>query len=219
MSDPQMNGKAPDQWALINRMLLIYKVAAVGLSLGVAISGGLAVMFAHSDPIVVMESCGEKILHDGRREKPKITDDDVKSLIEQWIKLRYTWREFDPEKIAATVAPLSTEGLQEKLKAVLGKQGMQATASRQGTTLAAKSATPPAGSNAFRNQSVQQSVVNIEITLGEHEAVASFDRVIRIGGIPFVLPSQVAFQIIQGPPTHWNSLGLYVNGVIEKEER
>ena len=110
MNDENLKkSSVPDQWALINRVLLIYKGAAVGLTAATVLLGGLAVYFATLNPVVVTEECGEKVFHDGRREKLKITDEDVKRFIEQWLAFRYTWREYDAEKISRSVAPLSTE--------------------------------------------------------------------------------------------------------------
>lgn len=185
-------------------------MAALGLIIAVVFLGGLTVFFVKANPIVVTDSCGEKIFHEGKREQIKITDEDVKAFIVTWISLRYTWKEYDPDKISKSIAPLSTDGLQEKLNAVLGRQKAQNSA---------PPGSSPASSQDQRTQKIEESVTNIEVTLTEHDALASFDRIVRINGIPVILPSQVSLQIVQGAATRWNRLGLYVNGIIERENR
>lgn len=140
--------------------------------------------------------CGEKLFFEGKREDFKITDDDVKRFVESWVKLRYTWTEFDPQKVLDAVGPLSTQDLQNKLKPVLQKTKVDATKP---------------------NQKFEITVTNIRVTLAAKEAVASFDTIVRLNGFPIVVPGEVSLEIIQGMPTKWNYLGLYVNGVIEHE--
>lgn len=118
---------APDQWALINRILIVYKVAALGLAATTLLMGALAFYHSTASPIVVIQQCGEKFFAKGNREKPKITDDDLKRFIENWISLRYNWNEFDPEKIIQSIAPISTGGFQAKLSEILGKKKSENT--------------------------------------------------------------------------------------------
>lgn len=165
--------------------------------------------FATANPVVVTESCGEKTFFEGKREKLKITDEDVTTFIERWVTLRYSWSEFNAEKIIKAIAPLTTDGLQERLKDLLGKKAP--ANAKAGTTT---QATP-----ALKDQQIAEHVAELQVTLSDHEAVAAFDRIVRINGIPVILPSQVSLQIIQGPVTRWNRLGLYVNGVIEHDEK
>lgn len=152
-------------------------------------------------PIVVTEKCDGKTFHDGKREALKITDSDVKQFIENWIGLRYNWSEFNPEMIVRNIEPVSTFGFVEKLKEIFGK----------------KKADNSPGNR--KDDKLEEMVTNIRVTLSEKDALASFDQILRINGIPLIVPTEVSLQIVKGSPTRWNPLGLYVNGAVEHEEK
>lgn len=184
----------------MNRTLQLYKIVAAGVIAVAVLMALLSFYYATANPVVITERCDSKTFYEGRRQNIQLTDEDVKSFIENWIALRYSWVEFDPNQIIRAIGPVTTNGLQEKLKDQLQKKVVEA----------AKSG---------KSQKIEQSVINIKVTLSEKDAVAAFDQIIRINGIPIIVPSEVAFQIIQDGPTKWNPLGLYVNGVLEREEK
>lgn len=191
-------GAVPNQWGLLNRTLLVYKAAAGGLSLLSMLLVCLAFYLASSDPIVVLEKCQDKVFIESSREPLKLTDDDIRRFISQWVKLRYTWKWSDMPAVLRAIEPVSTEGFRERIKDYLGKKQGQPGA---------------------KDQQVEESVANIEVTVTEKDATASFDRIVRINSIPIVIPSQVSLQIVQGRTNKWNPLGLYVNGIIEHEDK
>ena len=191
-------GTVPNQWGLLNRTLLIYKAAAGGLSLLSVMLVCLAFYFASSDPIVVLEKCQDKVFIEGSREPLKLSDDDIRRFIRQWIKLRYTWKSSDTAAVVRAIEPVSTEGFRERIKDYLNKKQVQPGA---------------------KSQQVEESVANIEVIVTEKDATASFDRIVRINSIPIVIPSQVSLQIVQGRTNKWNPLGLYVNGAVEHEDK
>lgn len=197
----------------MNKTLLVYKVATGGLTVVAAIMSIMAFYHSTANPVVVALDCnGGKSFLAGRREKVNLTDDDVKRFIEEWVRLRYTWNAFDPDKIVKAVAPLSTDGLQEKLKELLGKKTSAPSAAQAQTTSGTAQST--AG-----NQSLEEDISHVRVLLTDKDAIASFDRILRINGIPLIIPSEVSLQIIQSTPTHWNLAGLFVNGVIEHDEK
>jgi hypothetical protein len=184
---------------LLNRTLLIYKFVAAGVII-LAVLMALFVLYrSGADPVVVVERCGVKNFFEGKRDAVKITDTDVKEFAEEWIKLRYTWSDFDPDKIAKRVEPISTEGFKQKLIELLTKKGAQGKDQKA--------------------QKLEEIAANIRITLTDKEVLAIFDRIVRINGIPIVVPSEVSLQVIQGSVSNWNPLGLYVNGVVEHEDK
>jgi hypothetical protein len=189
---------AVDQWSLINKVLMIYKITAIGVT-GVALAmTALAFYHATANPVVVVQECGNKSFFEGHREKVKITDDDVKAFIENWVKARYSWSDLEIEKMVRSISPISTDGLQQKLKDQLGK----------------KKPTP-----AGKDQKIEESVANIQVTLTDKSAIAHFDRIVRINGTPLIVSSEIALEVIEGGVTQWNRLGLYVNGVVERDDK
>lgn len=193
-----MSGQAPNQWATLNRTLQIYKLAALGL-LGLCFFQVLLCFSLSSDnPVVVVKECGGKSFFDSKREEIKIGDDDISRFVETWVSLRYTWDSNDPERMFRSIEPISTDGFKEKLKGSLGKKKSDKKS---------------------KEEELQESVANVEVTITEKDAIAAFDRIVKIKGIPLVIPSQVSLQIVRGKVSRWNPLGLYVNGALEHEDK
>jgi hypothetical protein len=181
----------------MNRALLGYKWISILLALLAITLAALAAYQAARSQVVVLERAGQKEFFEGRRAPIQITDDDVKSVIEQWIRLRYEWREYLPEQIARNIGPISTEGLQAKIRDLLIKE---------------KAHSPP-------EQHLAETVSGIDVKLEDHDASASLDLILRVNGIPLVIPTELSFQVIRDTPSRWNPTGLLVNGVIEKEQK
>lgn len=179
-------------------MLVIYKVVALAITLVALAMTALAYYHATANPVVVVEECGNKSFFDGHREKVKITDDDVKEFIGTWVKARYSWSDLEVDKMVRAIAPISTDGLVQKLKEQLGKK-------------------KPGPSE--KDQKIEESVTNIQVTLTDKSATATFDRIVRINGTPLIVPSEVALEVIQGDVTQWNRFGLYVNGLVERDDK
>jgi hypothetical protein len=186
-----------NQWVLINQELRLYRGFSYALAVIAIVSMGLTFFEANRNPIMIGADSRGKRYFEGIRQPIKITDDDVKETIEDWIALRYTWDEFDPEKIIRSIAPLTSEGLREKLKDVLEKQNAHSP----------------------KEQQLEEQVSRVRVVLGQTDATASFDVVMRINGIPLVVPSEMTIQVIQGSSTRWNPRGLYINGVIDHEQK
>ncbi len=191
------NKSVTNQWVFINKMLLIYKIVGIGLSILTIILSVLIFIMWFSDPIVVVESNCDKTFITGKRSEISITENDIKEFVTKWITLHYKWIEFDPETIIRNIEPITTAGLKEKLKKDFGEQKAQNTS----------------------DKSIEQNVSNVLVTLTDNEAIGTFDRIIRINGIPLVTPVEVALNIVQGSKTRWNPLGLYINGITEHEDK
>ena len=68
-----------------------------------------------------------------------------------------------------------------------------------------------------KNGEPLQSVSNLKVSVTKKSTIATFDRILRVKGIPFVVPTKATFRIVKDSPTRWNPIGLYVDGVILKE--
>ena len=59
--------------------------------------------------------------------------------------------------------------------------------------------------------------MNIQPTVTEEKAQVTFDRIIRVEGVPVLAPMELEFELIKGKATRWNPQGLYINGITQKE--
>ena len=188
-----MTNRTLDNWRAINAHLFWYRLFAVFLFF---ISSFLAFLFLAKmteAPIVVVKDGEEKSYLAGERVPEEITEANVESFIVDFVRSRYTWQEFDPATIAAKLDCVGTEEFLKKLEESLGK----------------KKHTNKEG------QSVEQYAARIVPKLEKDTSFASFDRILRINGVPLATPSQVAVSIIREGPTACNPLGLYVDSLVE----
>lgn len=197
MTKKESKADIPNQWGQLNRELRIHRIGALGF-LGLALClAGLAYYHSLSIPIVAIRECDSTVYYQGSKESLQVKEEDIKRFIEKWVALRYTFTDAGMQQLLRGIEPYTTRGLVEKVKASLEKR---------------KSQTP-------KDQKIEEYPTQIRSQLTEKDALASFDRVVRINGIPIVVPSEVSLQLVEGEQTQWNPLGLYVNGVIEHEEK
>ncbi len=174
----------------------------------ILIVGGM--IFLLSDPIVIMERDAEKLSFKSTRKEVAITENEIKKLVENFIRRRYEWDQFSLEKVMANLSPLLSASLRHKVADELAKE-----------------------EKSSGYQAYSQYIGKISITIdADHNIVGTFDKILRIHSkinsasgnapiekIPLLAESQVMVKVIKGSITEENPLGLYINGVINYEPR
>lgn len=188
--------KYVEKWSGVQSILQFQKRMIVAL---VGVAGMLCltlIVTSNPKPLVVgkNESLFEPLT--ATRGPVVMSDQAVGELVTQFITLRYGWEKFDPQLIVKRLEPLITDGLRAKL---LQEFGTKAYENKEGG-------------------SIEQTVSRIQPNVSEKAVLATFDRVLRVNGVPLVVPTQISLQLSEGPTTPLNPIGLYVNGVIEHEE-
>ncbi len=121
-----------------------------------------------------------------------LTEEDIARFVERFILRRYSWKEFIPKAITGKLSCIVTENFLLKLKENLAKKK-----TAEGKT------------------KVEQYAAFIRSTLQEGQALASFDRILRINGVPIISPVELSLSIVERQRTECNLTGLYVNGLKE----
>ena len=183
-----------DQWVVLNRILKAYKTMGVLLVLLSLILMTLVFYLATSPPIVVMERGSQYSFYYGERRRVPITEEVLLNFLKEFVRLRYTWKERDSELILKNIAPFTTEGLLRKIRHALKAEDSKGIP-----------------------ESMEQVAVNIHPTITEKKAKVTFDRIIRMDGVPMLAPMELDFSLIKGKGTRWNPKGIYINGITQKE--
>lgn len=184
-----------NQWLAVNKELKLYQIATIFLSAVALFLVLLLFLVLNPDPIVILDQ-SPKEYRIGKYMATGPTQEDVQVFLNEFIRLRYQMTNGEFEKTIGNIRPLSTEGYIEAL----------IKESKNGAT----------GSDVAN---VDQYAANIETIVSEKEALAKFDKIIRINGIPLLVPTEMSFQLIKTKPTKWNPYGILVNGVIEHENK
>ena len=193
--EQNQNSVPSNQWNALNRFLFIYKAAGAAIALICVMLVVLCILLTNRRQIVVMASDQEAFYFIQKDSNSEIKEQDVKNFVQRFVKNYYNWNELLPEKILTSICPLATEGFKENTLPVLRVRK----------------------DKEFLGKKLQQSVAGVSIQVSKEATIATFDVVMRVEGIPLVVPMQVSFQLVMGDKTEWNPLGLYVNSVTEHE--
>jgi hypothetical protein len=99
------------------------------------------------------------------------------------------------QQLAKEIAPFAEDGLVEK---VLAGQSQKYAKELKGKRLA-------------------QSITFIKVKVLSDRVVCHFDRILKIEGMPLVIPTDVTLSMIEGRSTRLNPKGIYVGGIEEHE--
>ena len=183
------------QWITLNRVLMFYRyMSAVFIFLAL----GAWIMMAWSllrDPFVVVLNHKERIWVEIEKKDVPIEREEIVEIIKRFIEKRYQWKKLNLEEVLHHIQPITTSGLLEKIK--------------DDMALFIK--------NDLSKKKFEQAVANIDVKVSDSAITASFDRVIRVDGLPLVAPLQLSLELIRGSRTRFNPIGLYINGIIEHQ--
>ena len=191
------NKKPLDQWMGINQELKLYKISLMFLAFIVALLSVGILLTMNPAPIVIEASDSERHYHIGSRDSKAPRKSDVKSFLKNFIRLRYSVFGSDFKTSVKNIEPYSTDGYMKAVK----KELQEVT------------------KNKDQIKDFAQYVSNLQIEVTDKEAQATFDKIVRINGVPIVVPTEASFEIVKSKHTAWNPYGILVNGVIEHENK
>ena len=184
-----------EKWTYMQKNQQFQKRVIMSLMGLVGILAMIVILNGNDTPLVVER---ENLFYrplSAERVDIKPTNESVAELVTEFIKVRYEWDSFQPQVIVKKLEPYTTESLREKLLEEFGKKGFQ---NKPG-------------------ESIEQSVSRIRPDISEKAVLATFDRILRINGVPVVVPTEVSLLLSEGPKTFFNPMGLYINGLIEHD--
>ena len=184
-------------WTDINALLHTHKLINLGL-IAVCVMQVFVIGWMYvADPIVVIKDGEQQQYLAGQRSSLPISEAAVEEFVRKFLHIRYEWSELDPQAKKRSLSPIVTNGLQQKLfKLLMHLKDKE-----------------------FQGKETSQAIVNIKVSVTKEKVVASFDKLLRLEGVPIPVPTTVSLHIIQGTPNIWNPIGLLVNGVIEHQSK
>jgi len=185
----------PNIWAAQEKVAHTYKLISFGLAGFVLfLIMGITAM-ALQNPIVVVRTHDEQEFYPTERRRAPLEKTDVEEFTKNFLASLYVWKEFNGERIARTVAPFADSALVAK---VVDAQSQKYVKELKGKRIA-------------------QAITFVEVDVQESKVVCRFDRVLKIEGIPLVIPAEVTLAMEQGEPTRFNPMGIYVTGILEND--
>ena len=185
----------PNIWTAQEKVLHLYKVLALALGVFGFGTAGALVASGFRNPIVVVEKSHDVEFYPSERLRVTLTDADVERFAKEFLVALYVWKDFSGKRIAQAIGPF-VEG--ELVPKAVEAQELRYNKELKGKHLA-------------------QSLVFVDLTVLTDRVTARFDRVLKIEGIPLIIPTEVTLVMVQGEQTRLNPMGIYVTGVTESQ--
>lgn len=185
----------PNIWTAQENLIHFYRVICVALGGLAVILLVVAVAFGFRDPIVVVKSQSDQEFFVSLRAPVSIEKKDVEKVTRRFLDALYVWPEFSAQALTKEITPYAEEALVEK---IIEKQ-----AQKYGKD--------------FRGKKLAQEITFVSVEVLEDRVVCSFDRILKIEGIPLVIPTEVTLSMLRGNSTRENPMGVFVSGILENE--
>ncbi|MFZ4402794.1 MAG: hypothetical protein ACOYOK_01720 [Pseudobdellovibrionaceae bacterium] len=185
----------PNIWTAQENVIQFYKIVSACLGGIVLIQAGALLISYFRDPIVVVKNNSEIEFYPSARTKIAVGKNEISQFTKQFIAALYVWPEFNADALKKEVSTFIEEDLLEKLMAAQVQRYVKE----------------------LKNKKMSQAVTSIEIEVLPDKVVAKFDRLLKIEGVPIVIPTELNISMIQGSSTRVNPMGIYISGIIEHE--
>ena len=199
MKEPNqpINNKTLHQWLALNKILKTSKVIGLTQSLAMILLTLLCLGMYFSSPIVVAIKDEHKLFLKGERKATQPSKEDIKRFIEEYIRHRYHWEQFNQKTILNRISPFVTAEFHKRLFGQLKKED----------------------NRSIKGKKVKQVTADVQVQVGEKSIVASFYKLLIIENIPLPIFAQVSFKLKRGARTKANRQGMYVHGIIKHERK
>ena len=190
-----MKNSIPNIWTAQEKVLHLYKLLALGLGVFASLMVVFLIAQAFRNPIVVVRTSSDQEFYPTERKRAPLEKTDVEAFTKRFLASVYVWNDFNGVKLGHEIAPFAEDGLTQK---VIDGQSQKYAKELKGKHLA-------------------QAITFINVEVFDDRVVSRFDRVLKIEGLPLIIPTVVTLSMVQGDPTRMNPMGIYVSGITENE--
>lgn len=185
----------PNIWTAQENLIHFHRMLSAGLGILIVLLAVLTLIIGFRDPIVVVKSETEQDFYLSSRAQVSIEKKDVESITRRFLEALYVWPEFNSQTLAKEIVPYMEEALVAK---ITGTQ-----AEKYGKD--------------FKGKKLAQEIAFVKVEVLEDRVVCIFDRILKIEGIPLVVPTEVTLSMLRGSPTRTNPMGIFISGILEHE--
>lgn len=183
----------PNIWSAQENVIRTYKMTSLGLGAVVIILilGLIAQMY--QNPVVVVRSGSDQEFYIGQRQPVAIGKPEVEAFTRNFLKELFEWDVFNGDLLGRTLSPFVSAALTDK---IVGAQQQRYVKDLKG-------------------KKVAQSIASVVVDVQDTKVVCRLDRILRIEGVPLVIPTEITLTMEQGPKTRLNRMGIYITGILE----
>lgn len=187
--------KVINNWLRINNAMSSIGLANLLLSItNISLVVFTVVLYSRA-PIVVLTDKNDSRYYISSKNDTEIKKGTIQRHIKKYVNHRYKWNDFNRTKIAKSVEYLTTKGFNKKVINEL------VTLRKQ-----------------FKGK-LSQRITEVKVIVSDKSTLAKFDRVLRVSGIPFIIPTEISFRLVKGISHSLNPSGLEIDGITIHEKR
>lgn len=185
----------PNIWTSQENLVHFHRLLSLGLGVLAVLLLALITALCFRNPIVVVRNGSAQEFYQGTSAKVTFEKADVEDFTRKFISALYAWSEFNGDALSKEIGPLAEAGLVTKVI-----DGHAQKFSKE-----------------LKGKHLSQAIAFLRIEVLPDRVVCRFDRILKIEGIPLVIPMEVTLSMIQSSPTRLNPMGVYVAGITEQD--
>lgn len=186
---------APNIWTAQENLIHFYRLTTAGLGILSIFLFGAILIVAMRNPVVVLKSQGAQEFYPTVRQKVSIEKVDVEAFTKAFLSKLYVWQDFNADRLKTELEPFAEPGLVQKIT--------EGQTQKYGKEL--------------KGKRLAQAITFVSVQVLDDRVVARFDRVLKIEGIPLVIPTEATLSMIEGEGSRLNPIGITVTGIVERE--
>ena len=191
----KIKNTVPNIWTAQENLIHFHRMLSAGLGGLIVILLILTVVIVFRDPIVVVKSEVEQEFYSSARAPISIEKKDIENVTRRFLDALYVWPEFNGQALAKEIVPYMEDSLVGKV--------IETQTQKYGKD--------------FKGKKLAQEIAFVKVEILEDRVVCTFDRILKIEGIPLVIPTEVTLSMLRGSGTRINPLGVVVSGILEHE--
>lgn len=185
----------PNIWTAQENLIHFHRILSAGLGVLIALLLVFTLIIGFRDPIVVVKSTADQEFYSSSRSPISIEKKDVENITRRFLNALYVWPEFNGPSLAKEIVPYMEDALVGKIiETQVQKYGKD-----------------------FKGKKLAQEIAFVTVEVLEDRVVCIFDRILKIEGVPLVIPTEVTLSMLRGGNTRANPMGVFVSGILEHE--
>jgi hypothetical protein len=182
-------------WTAQERVLHLYKLLSFGMGILALVLVAVLAGQGFRNPIVVVKSGERQEFYPTNRLRTPLAKVDVEDFTRKFLSSLYVWNEFNPVTLVKEISPYVDENLIPKFVEAQSQRYLKE----------------------LKGKNLQQAITFVKVEVQNDRVVCTFDRVLKIEGIPLIIPSAVTLWMTQGEPTQFNPMGIYITSITESD--
>lgn len=195
MSENKLKNTIPNIWEAQENTIHLYKIISLTLGAILLSAVGFIGISYFKNPIVILQSDSKIEYYPTIRKPIEVGKAEVEAFTKRFLSALYVWPDYKADRIQKEVAPFVEEELLIKLMEVHNQKYTKD----------------------LKDKNLSQAITFVEVEVLNDKVVARFDRILKLEGVPLVVPTEISLNMIKGPATSLNPVGIYITGVTENE--